>query len=116
MVLTRAGTKQLYDKPIVGYSHGILDDGTTVSVEIITKQGETECYNYNGNILIIANNFTVNTIKPLNKQIKQKRYSSANIESYISIPSHNLLNSLKKNVLVSFGNNNGPIIYFDMKH
>jgi hypothetical protein len=116
MVQTRAFIKKLYDTPIVGYSHGTLDDGTEVSVEIITKQGETECYNYNGNILISANNFKVNTIKPLYSQLKQKRFSNAKIISYRSIPNPNLLNCSKKIVSVSFGDNTGPIIYFDMKH
>jgi hypothetical protein len=116
MVQTRAFTKQLYNNPVVGYSQGILDDGTPVSVEIISKQAETECYNYNGNILVCANNFKVNTIKPLYSQLKQIRFSSAKIFSYHSIPSPNLLNCSKKIVSVSFGDNTGPIIYFDSKN
>ena len=115
MVQTRAVTKKLYDTPIVGYSNGTLDDGTDVLVEIITKQGETECYNYNGNTLVCANKFKVNTIKPLHSQIKQKRFSNAKIISYISIPSPNLRNCLTKILSVSFGDNNGTIIYFDRK-
>jgi len=113
MVQTRSEIKRLFNKPIVGYINGKLSDGTTVSVEIISKQGETECYNYNGKILVIANNFKVNTIKPSNTQIKQRRYSSAIIDSYHSIPSPSLLNAFKKNVFVSFGDNTGPIIYFN---
>ena len=113
MVQTRAISKRLYEKPVIGYVNGKLDDGTLVSVEIISKQGETECYNYNGNILISANNFKVNTIKPLNKQIKQQRYSSANIVSYVSIPTPNFI-GITQNKVVSFGDNIGPIQYFDI--
>jgi len=115
MVQTRALTKQLYEKPVVGFINGELDDGTDVIVEIITKQGETECYNYNGYVLISANNFRVNTIKPLYSHIKQKRFSSANIVSYVSIPKPNLM-GIKKKLSVSYGDNIGPIIYFDRKN
>ncbi len=116
MVQTRAFTKQLYNTPVVGFARGILDDGTPVSVEIISKQGETESYNYNGNILVCANNFKVNTIKPLYSQLKQKRFSSANVFSYHSIPSPNMLHCSQKIVSVSFGENTGSIIYFDNNH
>jgi hypothetical protein len=116
MVQTRSETKRIFDKSVIGYTYGFLDDGTSVSVEIISKQGDTECYNYNGNILVSAVNFNVNAIKGITNGSKMKRFSSAKITSYVNIPAPNMLNGTMMNLLVSYGENYGSIIYFDRKH
>jgi hypothetical protein len=110
MVHTRSQAKLLYNQPVVGYSYGKLDDGTEVLVEIITKRGETLIYQYNSGIYYQCKNFRVGSIKPIKYGSKAMRFSSATIE----IVNQDIPATSKHRVV--FGENDGPIFYFDRKH
>lgn len=115
MVVTRAQAKQLYNKPIIGYANGKLDDGTDVSVEIISKNGETTLYEYNGGKFYRAQSFQIGQIKAIANRNKMMRYSHATIQITDSdIPS--IFKTFIGKRVVYFGQNEGPIMYYDRNH
>lgn len=114
MVVTRAQAKRLYNEPIIGYSYGKLDDGTDVLVEIISKNGETTSYDYNGGKFYRAQSFKIGQIKAVANRNKMMRFSHATIQITDSdIPS--IFKTFIGKRIVYFGENKGPIMYYDRK-